>query len=227
MIITILPNKYRCGSNRGITSIEKPGLIVKLNQIINWEASKFPYKPKESEDDPDIEDREFLGPDPKLEPGNMFIYKDGQVLACDSPDRLILVMSESGPLALQRIYDEEISLEFELKFDYWSGNVQFEKAELSDIPANFESYTIPYNLMMIFKDNFLLGRDYPRKDLCLKCTLDSDNYIMPVTLYMQDWKISYDPMYVFPDQVQDTSKELIAWFYNHYEPIKVEPEVKK
>ena len=46
MIITVLPNKYRCGSNKGITSIEYPGLVVKLNQIINWDLSKFPLKPK-------------------------------------------------------------------------------------------------------------------------------------------------------------------------------------
>lgn len=222
MIITVLPNKYRCGSNKGITSIEYPGLVVKLNQIINWDLSKFPLKPKENPDDPDIEDREFLGPDPKLVPGSMFIYRDGQVIACDSDDRLILVMSETGPLALQRIYDNEISLEFDLKFNYWGGDVTFEKSELSSVPDNYKSYTIPYYLMMVFKNYFLLGRDYPRKDLCLKCTLDSDNYIMPVTLYMQDWKISYNPLEVFDEQIGDTTKELIAWFYNNFEPIKIE-----
>ena len=222
MIITVLPSKYRCGSNRGITAIEYPGLVVKLNQIINWNLSTFPFKTKENPDDPDVEDREFLGSDPKLVPGSMFIYREGQVIACDSDDRLVLVMSETGPLALQRIYDEEISLEFDLKFNYWGGDVKFEKAERKDIPDTYKSYTVPYYLMMIFKNYFLLGRDYPRKNLCLRCTLDSDNYIMPVTLYMQDWTISYNPSEVFDEQIEDTAKELIAWFYNNFEPIKIE-----
>ena len=42
---------------------------------------------------------------------------------------------------------------------------------------------------------------------------------MPVTLYMQDWTISYDPFEVFDEQIGDTSKELIAWFYNNFEPV--------
>ena len=52
MIITVLPSKYRCGSNRGITAIEYPGLVVKLNQIINWNLSTFPFKTKENPDEP-------------------------------------------------------------------------------------------------------------------------------------------------------------------------------
>ncbi len=222
MIITVLPNKYRIGSNRGITFLEEPNILAKLNQIICWGSSHFPYKTKENESDPDIEDTEFLGQNPELVPGSMFIVNGGQVIAVENKDKLILILSETGPLALKNMYENEISLEFDLKFNYWGGSAVFEKKELSDIPKEYESYTVPYNLMMVFKNNFLLGRDYPRKDLCLKVTLDSDNYILPATVYIQDWKISYDPVIVDPEQAPDMAKEVIAWFYNNYEPIRIE-----
>lgn len=227
MIITVLPNKYRVGSHKGIMALDEPNILTKLNQIICWDASHFPYKIKEKETDPDIEDTEFLGTDPELVPGSMFIYKDGQVIAVESEDRLVLIMSETGPLALQNIYNNEISLEFELRFNYNGGNVTFEKKELKDIPDNFESYTVPYNLMMVFKNNFLLGRDYPRKDLCLEVNIESDSFVLPTTVYIQDWKISYDPIIVDTEQASDMAKEVIAWFYNHYEPIRMELEKEK
>ena len=109
MRITVLPNRYRVGSNKGIFALDEPGILNKLNSIVCWDSSLFPIKPKENESDPNIEDREFLGIDPELAPGNMFIVKGGQVLAVENKDRLILVMSETGPLALQNLYEKEIS----------------------------------------------------------------------------------------------------------------------
>ena len=225
MIITVLPNKYRIGSNRGITALDEPNILEKLNKIICWGSSHFPYKPKENESDPLIEDTEFLGKSPELVPGSMFIINGGQVIAVENKDRLILVMSETGPLALRNLYEKRISLEYDLKTNYDSGtSIVFEKKELKDIPAEYESYSVPYDLMMVFKDNFLAGRDYPASNLCLEVELNSDNYILPTKVYIQDWKISYDPIIVDPEAAQDMSKEVIAWFYNNYEPIKMEPE---
>lgn len=221
MVITVLRDKYNCGSNRGITYIEYPNLLGKLNQIIHWHLSTFPFKLKEKPEDPDVEDKEFLGKEPELKPGNMFVY-DGQVIACDTNDRLILVISETGALALQRIYDNIITLEFDLKFNYENPHVTFEKSDIANIPDNYEEYTVPYYLMMLFKNNFLLGRDFPRKDLCLKTVLDSDNYVLPVTIYVLDWKVKYDPILIDKEQIGDTVKELFSWFYSNYDPIIME-----
>ena len=223
MIITVLRDKYNCGSNRGITYIDQPNLVGKLNQIINWNLSTFPFKIKEKPEDPDVEDREFLGKEPELKPGNMFVY-DGQVIACDSKDRLILVLSETGALALKRIYENIISLEFDLKFNYENPHVTFEKDDKANIPADYEEYTVPYYLMMTFKNNFLLGRDFPRKGLCLKAVLDSDNYVLPTTIYITDWTLKYNPLIIDKEQIPDTAKELFSWFYNKFDPIIIEPE---
>jgi hypothetical protein len=222
MIITVLANKYRIGSHKGITAIEEPNILARLNQIICWKSSHFPYKERATDEDPYVEDTEFLGPDPELVPGSMFIVKGGQIIAVENKDKLVLVMSETGPLALKNLYDNEISLEFDLKFNYWGGSVVFEEKELKDIPSHYESYTVPYNLMMIFKNNFLLGRSYSKDNLCLEVTLDSDNYVIPPKVYIQDWSISYDPIIVDPEQAPDMAKELIAWFYNNFEPVRID-----
>jgi len=227
MRIIVLPNKYRLGSHKGITALEEPGILSKLNEIICWDSSLFPFKTKENETDPDIEDREFLGPDPELVPGSMFIVNGGQVLAVENNDRIILVMSETGPLALHNLYENEITLEFDLKFNYWEGEATYEKKELSDIPSNYESYTVPYNLMMVFKNNFLNGRDFPQKGLCLEVKYKSENFLLPLILYIQDWKISYNPIEVDPEQAPDMAKEVIAWFYNNYFPPKIEMPKKE
>ncbi len=223
MRITILPNKYRIGSNRGIIALEEPGILRKLNGIICWESSLFPGKPKENKTDPYIEDREFLGPDPELTPGNMFIVKGGQVLAVENKDKIILVMSETGPLALKNLYDNEISLEFDLKYNYWEGTAKWENSDPKDIPATYESYTVPYNLMITWKENFLAShQELQQKGGCLKVIYESDNYIFPLTLYIQDWTISYDPEILDPEQAPDATKEVIAWFYNNSIPPKLE-----
>lgn len=228
MRITVLPNKYRIGSNRGIMALDEPGVLGKINSVVCWDSSLFPLKPKENETDPNVEDREFLGPDPELVPGSMFIVKGGQVLAVENKDRIILVMSETGPLALQNLYENEITLEFQLKFEYCEGQATYEKKDLQDIPADYETYTVPYNLMKIFRDNFLEGQDLPKKGLCLEVKYESDNFFLPLTLYIQDWKISYNPVEVDPEQAPDMAKEVIAWFYNNYFPPKLEyPEEEK
>lgn len=221
MRITVLKNKYRVGSNKGIMALDEPDVLFKLNQIVCWDSSLFPLKPKESENDPDIEDREFLGTNPELVPGSMFMV-EGQVLAVENKDRLILVLSETGPLALQNLYEHEIIPEYELKFGYCGGEAEYEEKTLSDIPEKYETYIVPYDIQKIFRDNFLEGRDLSKHDLCLKVKYESDNFLLPLNLYIQDWKISYNPLEVDPEQTLDMAKEVISWFYNNHIPPKLE-----
>lgn len=66
------------------------------------------------------ENREYLGIPPRLKPGNVFEF-DGQLIAIDEDPktkktRLILYNSETGPFALERIWKENILVEYNLKF---------------------------------------------------------------------------------------------------------------
>lgn len=122
MIIEVLAQKYRCGCEKGMADLVIPGILVKLNAVIEWDFCRFPEEIKHEKKDSADENseeievrtelRDFLGEDPELKPGNCFLYK-GQVIAVDSADRLILVVSETGYGALDRIYEENFKTEFE------------------------------------------------------------------------------------------------------------------
>ena len=131
MIITVLSQIYKCGCNRGITAIEKSSLLPKLNAIIEWDLCEFPTKlekkveketdeeGKEIEVEKEVEvgDRNFLGEnEPELKPGNCFLL-NGQVIAVDSVDRLVLIVSETGAGALNRLWKECIEPEIDLVFN--------------------------------------------------------------------------------------------------------------
>lgn len=215
MIITVLPQKYRVGCERGQNEFVLPGILHKINAIIEWNKCEWPKIKDDSGNL--VENTKFLGDDPELKPGDCFLIS-GQVIAVDSADRLILVVSETGIFSLDRLYDEIFKVEFDLCFNYGeTEKIDFESVDPCTIPEKFESYNVPYSLMKIFKEKYLFGRDYPEKGVCIKATLYSDNYILPPTIYILDWKMKYDPDEIEEDIMKETAKEIVAWFYNNFE----------
>lgn len=221
MIITILRNKYRIGSNKGMTYIDIPDLLFKVNTIIDWDLCTFPPKPDNMEE----QDREFLGKDPELKVGDMFIIGSGQVCAFENENRLILCISESGYGALQRIYDEQISVEFDYKMNYIGTKVEFNNIQPDQIPKdNVDIYNVPYSTMIMFKERFLMGR--PEYTPFLEVTMETDNFFMPIHLYISDWKILFDQSSCLPEEAfEETTKELMSWFYNNYPALKLEEKI--
>ena len=117
MKVTFLADKYRVGTDRGLYAHEKEGILEDLNLVIDLEHSVYPEKWVETEDKKAYHkttqtmDEFFEGrTEKKLEPGDMFVY-DGQVLAIDRPNRLIVCISETGALAVQRFVEEILSAE--------------------------------------------------------------------------------------------------------------------
>ena len=112
MKVTFLADKYRVGSERGLYAHEKEGILEDLNLVVDLEGSVYPEKWVETEDGKAYHKTEqtmdefFEGrAEKKLEPGDMFVY-EGQVLAIDRPDRLIVCVSESGALSVVRFVEE-------------------------------------------------------------------------------------------------------------------------
>lgn len=99
MKVTILNQKYKVGCGKGINYFVRTGILSELNKVIDWSNSSFP-KDKEG-----TENRKFLGDEPQLAPGNCFEYS-GQIIAVDSEDRIVLIVSETGPFALERVVSE-------------------------------------------------------------------------------------------------------------------------
>ena len=114
MVIEVLEQKYKVGCNRGMGYIEKNYLLTQLNTIIEWSFCTFPKH--ENEDGEEVEDRKFLGEDPELKPGDVFLF-EGQIIAIDSEKRMVLIVSETGRKALDRIWTDVIEPEIEMIFD--------------------------------------------------------------------------------------------------------------
>lgn len=245
MIIEILNQKYKCGCEKGMAELKVPGILLKLNSIIEWDFCVFPQKVEELDETEEvvigtddsgneiketrkktviIEDRNFLGEDPELKPGNVFLYK-GQVIAVDSPDRLILIVSETGCGALDRIYEENMKTEFDLMFnDYQIENVTYKVVEDGVIPPEYDmTFPVPYNLYNIWKERFVAGRGFLEKGLCLEVTMEAEEFIFPVNFIMTDWNIRYKSDQFEEgneEMVEVAIKELLSHFYESYQRIK-------
>lgn len=242
MVIEVLGQKYRCGCERGMSAVEEDELLVKLNTIIEWDFCRFPIELKETDEDEEVvvgtddqgnevketrkkvveaENREFLGPDPELKPGNVFLFK-GQVIAVDSPTRLVLIVSETGYGALDRIYEENIKTEIDLLFnDYIIDDVTYNVLEDGKIPPEYdEVYPVPYNLYKIWKERFLEGRGFLEKGLALQVTMDAEDFVFPLDFVMTDWNVRYKSTQLEPDEVGIAVKELLSWFYENFRRIK-------
>lgn len=231
MIIEVLSQKYRCGCERGMAEFVQTGILSKLNAIIEWDFCRFPEEVKHEKKDPADENseeieiktelRDFLGDEPELKPGNCFLYK-GQVIAVDSEDRLILVVSETGYGALDRIYEENLKTEFEMIFnDYEVTDVKWEVEESGIVPDEFdEIYQVPYNYYNIWKERFVAGRGFISPGLCLKVIMESESFFMPLEFYMLDWSIRYKSSQLEFDEVEYATKQLLSWFYDHYKRVK-------
>lgn len=256
MVIDVLDQKYKCGCNRGITSITRPSLLSKVNSIIEWDFCKFPEISKEDSELTEVEKkvkgliedlqtdlteerkeeimkelsdltgkdnfgeistllykerRDFLGELPELKPGDCFLFK-GQVIAVNDEDTLVLVVSESGHGALERILTETVEPELKILFnDFNTDSVDIEEYEIDNIPQDYnETYQINYPLFKLFKDKFIAGRNF-KDPLCLKCTIESDSLLFPVDVYLLDWKLRYNPLDMDTEQVPYIVDEIIAY----------------
>ena len=241
MIITVLSQIYKCGCNRGITAIEKSSLLPKLNAIIEWDLCEFPTKLEktveketdeegkeiEVEKEVEVEDRNFLGEnEPELKPGNCFLL-NGQVIAVDSVDRLVLIVSETGAGALNRLWKECIEPEIDLVFNsYDTEKVDWKVVEENqDVVENEydQTYKVPYNLYKIWKDHFVEGRGFLKRGLMIEAKMESDNFIFPIDFLLEDWSIKYKSLQLEEDEVEYAVKECLCWFYNKYPRIKPAP----
>lgn len=223
MIITILAQKYKTGCGRGMAKIDRLHILSHLNMIIEWSKCIWPEKEEEVEvenllgekgtEKRKVPDTKFLGEIPELRPGDCFEI-DGQVVAIDSEDRLVLIVSETGPAALERLWTDVIEPEIDMNFYMTAvGDVKWEKAEKKDIPKNYEEVAVPYNTYKIWKEKF------PEKenDCCVRMTIEDDDLILPVDVYFLKWTAMVNlEDFMDEEHAKEIIKRTIAWFYERY-----------
>lgn len=207
MLITVLAQKYKTGCERGITAEERFLLLKELNAVIEWDKCEFP------KDADGNEDRKFLGDVPELKPGNCFLY-EGNVIAVDREDRLILIVSETGPLALRRICDEIIREEYNLINCVDVDGIDYKEEDPALVPHDYKEFPVPYYLMKIFKEKVAYGRFRP--DKCLECNVD---FYIPLHVYIKDWSMYFNMDEIDEDMVEVAVREIISWFYKKYDRI--------
>ena len=228
MVINVLGQKYQCGSNRGISKWDKPGILKELNSIMEWERCGFPFKLKDGGDPlvaADYEqDREFLGKEPELKPGNCF-YWDGQLYAINDPDTIILMLSETGGRNGKRfleIIDKEIELGKASDVDE---NLLIEEVE--SIPSDYIPEVPDYDILKILRDKYVRGR-HEFGVCCLKLTYTSDYTFVPVEIYWKEWKVWYDEeMIDDKDELRAVLKSIWSYIYRTYPRLKIVEEEKK
>jgi hypothetical protein len=136
MIIKPLDQKYRINCKRG-TIYESKGILERLNSIIEWD--------KVEGDLP----QSYEGQE--IKPGNCFVLCD-QVMAANSKDELVMVLSTTGYYALKRIIEEYIEAEYELMNLELLEKDRIFVDTLDEMPEEFDTpLRIPYPTFKIWK----------------------------------------------------------------------------
>ena len=199
MKIDFLKQKYKVNCDRGLAKEECPGILGILNNIINWDKSTTQEEDK---------------PVPReLKPGDCFLF-DGQIVAVNDSDTLILVFSESGPLGLSRIIKEVILPENELYESYgWQDDTSVKF--IDSVDKVFDNFV----KLDDCKIQNLLEDYLPKGKESITAEINSCNAIYPCTLKINlkgDRNIEFSSEdFVSRDFVSEVAKELTWYLIKH------------
>lgn len=230
MIIEILNQNCRVNTAKeDSVYVKQKDLLKNLNSIIEWEKCLFPRKLKEEFLKPDvdmstitpdsfIEMRDFLGDVPELKPGNVFLWK-GQIFGVDTEDSLILIVSETGPLAAAR-WETTFNTEIKLKNLSSSSEISTKIIDKNIIDPEYKQNNIQEDIYEIWKEKYSNGR--VEKDNAVKIEyFNSDKLWFPSTIYIKDNVIYFDENDIDPKQIESVTEEIISWFYNNFETLEL------
>ena len=217
MKITFLADKYRVGSDRGLYAHEKEGILEDLNLVVDLEGSVYPKKWVETEDGKAYHETEmtkeefFKDREEKLMPGDMFVY-DGQVLAIDRPDRLIVCISETGALAVQRFVEEILSAEVKMaKGDPEFGEGEIMMKEIEFLPADIPDDTTPYYIPFYTEKCWRDKTNWPKN---FQVTFSTPISFLPVRLFVVGNKVYGYPEEVEPEMMETLTSEFMSRSWN-------------
>ena len=224
MKVTFLADKYRVGTDRGLYAHEKEGILEDLNLVIDLEGSVYPEKWVETEDGKAYHKTEqtmdefFEGrAEKKLEPGDMFVY-EGQVLAIDRPDRLIVCVSESGALSVVRFVEEILAAEVRMT----KGDPEFGEGEImmkeitdfpNDLPDDTPSYFIPFYTEKCWRDKTSWPKNF-------QVTFSTPISFLPVRLFVVGNKVCGYPEEVEAEMLEPLTAEFMSRSWNQSKPSK-------
>lgn len=200
MKVVILAQKYKCGCGKGIHHAKYPGLVETLNTIMEWDLCEWPEKEK------GVQDKEFLGNPPQLEPGNCILW-DGNVIALDDMDTAILIVTETGPFAITRFID---AVKNEVVFSDEVKKITISESE-KEKPEEPGCFRLGYDMWKVFKDKYK-----QEKEVCLS-VMDEETLIFPITVWVDKQSIWFDQGEVEKETIEDLSISIYNYLINKKE----------
>lgn len=207
MIVTVLNRSYKLSSEN--YGIDIPNLEFKLNLILNREKSTWP-EPKDTRTEEEINSG-VPAPEATKE------LKEGDVFMLDNTlfglgkDKLIFILSESGPLAAERIFEEKISPELDfLYFNDEYNNYSWDD-ELKDLPEGLEKYTPKYEWMNIWHENFFEGKNL-RENPIIRVSIEDDMLKETRYIYMTKWDLYYSKEDFDSDEIPYYTHQIMCYF---------------
>lgn len=196
---------------------QEPGLLAKINTVIEWDFIKYPKKL----DNPEEQDLGYLDFEQELKPGDAFSVGESgnlQIFRIVSQDKLGLEHTETGGLSLNRFIEKILNPEFETIFNYEFGKKDVRMALSDSIPGNYDfERRIPYDKYKIWSERFFPGRSECENKI-IKLTIDSDTILFPIDIYIKKNSVFFDK----EDLVDDTEfvnwviDSSLAWICNNY-----------
>ena len=217
---------------KGLLIHEEPGILNKINTVIEWNFVVYPKKL----DNPEEQDTGYLNFEQELKPGDAFSIGEAgnlQIFRIISNDKLGLEHTETGGLSLNRFIEKTLNPEFETIFNYEFGRKDVNLVLCDDIPSNFDyEKRIPFDKHKIWSERFFPGRPECENKI-IKLTIESGALLFPIDIYIKKNSVFFDKDDLldetdFVNWVIDNS---LAWICNNYPRLlvveKPKPEQNK
>lgn len=197
-------------SNKAMGSLMRPKLLNMLNFIIEWDYIDLPE-----------------GADIGLKVGDVFQIQNC-LLGVQSESELVLMFTDSGPKALDRLWEDSIQPEIDLLSEspYDSENVKVTWSQMTSdlIPAGFKKQVLPFGLYRVFKEKMLQGRHFPENwAILIKYT--NPDFFIDIPLWFKNDGVYYsDTNEIVSDIIEDISVNALKHVWETLERLPDTPE---
>lgn len=202
---------------KGLLIHEEPGILNKINTVIEWDFVIYPKKL----DKPEEQDLEYLGNERELKPGDAFsIGESGnlQIFRIVSENKLGLEHTETGGLSLNRFIEKNLHPEFQIIFNYEFGKNDINLTICDEIPDSYDfEKRISYDNYKIWSERFFPGRPECENKV-LKLTVNADALLFPLDIYIKKNAVFFnrEDLLDETDFVDWIIENTLAWFCNNY-----------
>lgn len=215
MIISRFSQEYNCGCGRGIIDYEKPNILTFLNSVIEWDWSVNANK---------------KSPKNELVPGDTLEIQSTSgtknILAVDSENKLVLIISETGPLALERICKEIVIPEYEMFIQdldcFGSFEWNFKTSDEVNLEdTSFQRIPIPdYNKFKIILDR-LVKKELKASGFIMEIKFAHElMFGLESTIYVTQKEVLFRESQVTdPDAIPVIWEDILGYLYQKYDRI--------